>query len=260
MGQSIRWLRSAAIVLGYVVLVLLGLVLLPVVALAMRPLLILAILGSLVASQISPRFREWLEPAGEVYTSYNGLRFAMDVAAHPGHSWARIRRGEVTVGADDLVQATLGPVESVELPSVGTRVEQGDRLFSLRRGNRKVEVRAPVSGQVVTRNEALLSDPGLVNTKPFSGGWAVRLKADDLRKDRRILVEELRARRWFRYEIDRLMTTVLADDALAPALPDGGTLANEVYRHIDDGAWTKLTRTFFDLDETRVDQAHPMIH
>ena len=154
------------------------------------------------------------------------------------------------MGADDLVQATLGPVDSVELPSVGTRVEQGDRLFSLRRGNRQVDVRAPVSGQVVTRNEALLSDPRLVNRAPFSKGWAVRLKADDLREDRQILIEGRRARRWFRHETDRLMATVLAEDPLAATLPDGGALADDLYRHIDDGAWTKLTKTFFDLDET----------
>jgi glycine cleavage system H protein len=223
--------------------------LLPVVALAMRPLLILvgvaAILGGLVASQISPRFREWLEAAGEANISYNGLRLATDVAAHPRHGWARIWRAEAVVGADDLVQATLGPVESVELPAVGTRVEQGDRLFSLWRGNRKVDVRAPLSGQVVTRNEALLSNPGLINAKPFSGGWAVRLKADNLRKDRQILVEGRQARGWFRHEIDRFIGSVLCPETASPTLPDGGALVADLHRQIDDRAWQELTATFF---------------
>jgi glycine cleavage system H protein len=231
------------------VLVVLGVLLLPVVAVAMRPLLmvgfIVAALGAAVLSLFSPAFREWFKTVGEPEISYSGLRLATDAAAHPRHSWARFTSGGVAVGADDLVQAALGPVEAVELPSVGSRIKQGDPLFSLRRGNRSVRLRAPVSGTVVTRNEALVDRPQLINESPFADGWVVRLRADNVREEGRSLFQGKQARGWFRQEVDRLIGTVASKGAVMRTLPDGGTVVEDLYRQIDDGAWKSLEESFF---------------
>ena len=42
------------------------------------------------------------------------------------------RTGGVTVGADDLVQSVVGPIEEVVLPAKGREVRRGDPLFTLR--------------------------------------------------------------------------------------------------------------------------------
>jgi len=116
----------------------------------------------------------------------------------------------------------------------------------LRRGERCVEVRAPLSGTVVAANEALREHPRLVNDDPFERGWAVRIRADKLQKDEAPLLRGSQARSWFRQEIDRLLTTVLGGHpAFQPALPDGGTFVDGLYREIDDETWKKLTETFF---------------
>jgi len=249
-----HWLKNGLFLLGFALVAIVAFALFAVLSIMMRPLLvailIVALAGSAMLSLFSPRFRAWFEALGEPQISYSGLRLATDVAVHPGHSWALTSGENVAVGADDLVQATLGPVEAVELPPLGSRVEQGDRLFYLRRGDRSVAVRAPVSGTVIDRNEALLAHPETVNKAPFTLGWAVRLRAENVRAEESRLLRGKQARDWFRREIDRLMTTVLAHEALAPSLPDGGTLTSELYRHIDDGEWRELTKAFFDRDET----------
>jgi len=246
MGKAIDWIARLLVVAGVTAVAIVGFVAFLVFA---RPFFALAAIGALLVCPVlcflSPRFRAWLAAGSDWLVSYHGLRLATDIAIHPSHSWARITPNDVAVGADDLVQATLGPVESVELPPVGARVEQGDRLFSLRRGNRSVEVRAPVSGTVVTRNEALLEYPNLVNENPFSDGWAVRLRADNIRDDARRLLRGNHARGWFRHEIDRLMGTVHAGEPSMTVLADGGTVVSDLYRQIDDVAWKKLQETFF---------------
>lgn len=253
MAHVADWLKSGLLLLGFALVAITAFALFAVLAIAMRPLLIvglvLAAAAAVVLSIFSPAFRDWFEAAGERQTHHSGLRLATDVAVHPNHSWARMSPKDVTVGADDFVQATLGPVEAVELPAVGRRFEQGDRLFSLRRGDRSVAVRAPVSGTVIACNESLVDQPGTVNEAPFTRGWAVRLRPQRGRTEGKRLLRGKQARGWFRGEIDKLMTTVLADEALAPALPDGGTLTGELYRHIDDLAWTELTETFFGPSE-----------
>lgn len=249
MRQLALWLKEGFRDAGLILLVVGGVLVFAVLAIAMRPLLIVVGVGALAVClllySLRPGFREWFESSGEEQISYNGLHLATDVAVHPNHSWARLRGKESVVGADDLVQSTLGPVQAVELPQIGTRVAQGDRLFRLRRGGRCVEVRSPLSGTIVGVNDALREQPGLVNEDPFERGWAVRIKADRLQEDPARLLRGSQARSWFRQEIDRLLTTVLGHPALQPALPDGGTFVDALYREIDDDAWRQLTENFF---------------
>lgn len=249
MRQMALWLKEGVRDTGLILLVVVGFLVFAVLAIAMRPLLIVAAVVALVVSlllyRFRPGFREWFESSGEQQISYNGLHLAKDVAVHPNHSWARVCGKEAVVGADDLVQSTLGPVEAVELPPTGSRVEQGDRLFRLRRGDRCVEVQAPLSGTVLAANEALLQQPGLVNDDPFERGWAVRIRPDKLQEEAGRLRRGNQARSWFRQEIDRLLATVLGQAAVQGALPDGGTFVEGLYREIDDDAWKKLTETFF---------------
>mgnify|MGYP007118348133 CR=1 FL=1 len=71
------------------------------------------------------------------------------------------------------------------------------------------------------------------------------IKADQLQDDAARLRRGNEAGIWFRQEIDRLLATVLGSASVQPALPDGGTFIDGLYREIDDETWTKLTETFF---------------
>lgn len=211
--------------------------------------LLAVVLVGMVAYAVSPRFREWYGYKMDPNLTYSGLRLDTGVALHPAHAWMRIDGDEATVGADDLVQAVLGPVERVELPETGTRVRRGEVLFRLRHGDRDVAVRAPVSGTVLGVNEALFETPELCNESPFCGGWAVRLSGEDLKGERRALHRGADARGWFRGEVDRLLAEVLpgmpVGGELAPTLPDGGELSAGLHREIDDGTWRRVSRAFF---------------
>lgn len=231
---------------GYVGLVLLAIPVVAVLALVLRAALLVAIAVGLVVGAMlwltSARFRAWLGTGTEPEVTYKGLRLATDVAVHSGHSWARMDGPHVMVGADDLLPTALGPVEDVELPSAGREVARGDVLFRLRRGDRAIAVRAPVSGTVVAGNEALALEPGLINTDPFQLGWAVKLRgAPELGRDRRELRSGEEGRAWFRAEVDRLLAIVQADVAAVPAMADGGTVAADLYLRIDDSTWRRVT-------------------
>ena len=70
----------------------------------------------------------------------------------------------------------MGDVVFVELPQVGTQLEQGDELGSIESVKAVSELFAPISGEVVEVNEALTEKPELVNTDPYGDGWMVRIK------------------------------------------------------------------------------------
>ncbi|UCD76012.1 MAG: glycine cleavage system protein H [Phycisphaerales bacterium] len=217
--------------------------LLGILVFTLRPVVIgVAVAAFLIGCLLcafSGRFRKWLAAAIEPEIRYRGLRLARDIVLHPGHSWARMY-STVVVGADDLVQAALGPVEGVEAPPRGRRVQRGDRLFRLWRADRSLDVRAPVSGTVLESNEALQLHPELINQEPFGRGWVVRLRGDDLRTDGRLLLRGRRARAWFRREVDRVLDGFSRKPNSPRSNPGGEDAIGHLYRRIDDSAWGRL--------------------
>lgn len=244
MKKNLEWLRVG----GYVALVVVALPVLAALAFVGRGVVLAAaivmVVAGVAAYVVSPSFRAWLERSTESELSYSGLTLGNGLAFHPFHAWARIEGDEATVGADDLVQATLGPVDQVVLPPVGTQVRQGDVLARLGRDARWVDLKAPVSGLVLATNTSLAWDPSQVNRSPFGGGWLARLQSDRLKTERKGLLRGESARAWFRREVDRLVSRMLPGEG-APALPDGGVLVGELYRQIDTDHWNRMTEEFF---------------
>jgi len=238
------WLRLG----GWMGVILIALPVLAILVLVGRFVLLGAAAGvvvaGLVAYAVSPGFRAWLTVRAEPEVSYNGLRLANGLAHHPAHTWARLEGDEATLGADDLVQAALGPLDEVELPKPGRELHQGEVLARLRRRGRILEILSPVSGRVLAANEALVAHPELINRSPFGDGWLARVQSDTIPAERAELYRGAEARAWFRREVDRLISRLVPGE-LAPSLPDGGMLVGSLHEHIDDVHWTRLTEEFF---------------
>ena len=248
--KALRRLLSELLVLvGSFGLVLLAIPLLVVGAFLLRAaflfVLPVAVIGGIALWFSSARFQTWCRTFVGTVESYKGLRLALDVDLDRGHAWARSYGDHVTVGADELLTAALGPVDHVDLPTPGREVRRGDVLFRLRRGERALEVRAPVAGTVLGGNHALATEPALVNEDPFRRGWAVRLRAaPDARRDRQGLRGGQDAMAWFRTEVDRLLATVQGNVATVPAMADGGLLAGDFYKAIDSTTFQRINDTF----------------
>ncbi|QIG43288.1 glycine cleavage system protein GcvH [Nocardioides anomalus] len=98
------------------------------------------------------------------------------------HEWLR-RPGEhdgsVRVGITQYAQDQLGDIVYVSLPELGAQVEAGSTCGELESTKSVSDVYAPVSGEVVARNEALDATPELVNNDPYGGGWLFEIVPSD---------------------------------------------------------------------------------
>ena len=92
------------------------------------------------------------------------------------HEWIRIADGVGTVGITDHAQQQLGDIVFVDLPEVGRAVEQGGDAAVVESVKAASEVYAPVSGEIVEVNAALVDDPAKVNGDPEGDGWFFRIK------------------------------------------------------------------------------------
>ncbi len=97
------------------------------------------------------------------------------------HEWARIEdNGQVTVGISEHAQSLLGDLVYVELPVVGDKLTLGAAAAVVESVKAASDVYSPVSGTVVSVNDALSDKPETINEDAYGEGWLFTVAVDDL--------------------------------------------------------------------------------
>jgi len=105
-----------------------------------------------------------------------------------GHTWVFMEKnGIVKVGIDDFLQHITGPITRVKMKSPGEKVRKGDHVLSLIQNGKQLNIKSPVSGTIVARNERLLGETDIVNTSPYDEGWVYAIEPENWEKDSRLL-------------------------------------------------------------------------
>jgi glycine cleavage system H protein len=98
------------------------------------------------------------------------------------HEWLRRpgeAEGSVRVGITHFAQDALGDIVYVSLPEVGATIDAGGTCGELESTKSVSDVYAPVSGEIVARNDSLDATPELVNNDPYGGGWLFEVVPSD---------------------------------------------------------------------------------
>ena len=96
------------------------------------------------------------------------------------HEWLRIEGDLIVVGITEHAATQLGDVVFVELPEVETMVAAGDEVVVIESVKAASDIAAPVDGEIVAVNDALVDTPALVNEDPTGAAWFFKIKVDDL--------------------------------------------------------------------------------
>jgi glycine cleavage system H protein len=94
----------------------------------------------------------------------------------PSHEWASLDGGLCTIGITKFAVDQLTDVVYIELPEVGEQIEAGDSFGEIESVKAVSDLYAPVSGEVVEVNQALVKDPTLVAEDPYGKAWMVKIK------------------------------------------------------------------------------------
>jgi glycine cleavage system H protein len=105
-------------------------------------------------------------------TELNSLKYTAE------HEWIAFDGDVVTIGITDYAADKLGDVVYVDLPSPGSTVAAGQVCGEIESTKSVGELYAPLTGEVLEINDAVVDDPSLVNTDPFGDGWLVKLRVD----------------------------------------------------------------------------------
>jgi glycine cleavage system H protein len=96
------------------------------------------------------------------------------------HEWVKVIDGGVRVGITDHAQEALGDIVFVTLPAPGTSVEAGQPLGEVESTKSVSDIYAPLSGEILARNDVLDARPELVNADAYGEGWMIEIKLADL--------------------------------------------------------------------------------
>ena len=95
------------------------------------------------------------------------------------HEWLTVEGRVATVGITEYAQEQLGDIVFVEAPEIGKQVKKGDTAVVIESVKAASDVYVPVDGEIVEANEALASDPALVNSAATGDGWLWKMKLAD---------------------------------------------------------------------------------
>ena len=106
--------------------------------------------------------------------------FPEDLLYSREHIWVRIDGDMAALGITDYAQESLGEILSVEFPEIDTYVERDETFGSIESIKAVIDLISPVSGTVVSINEDITDDIGIINSDPHDTGWLVVIEMDDL--------------------------------------------------------------------------------
>lgn len=95
------------------------------------------------------------------------------------HEWIRVEDEEAYVGVTDFAQGELGDIVYVEVETVGEEVTQGEVFGTVEAVKTVSDLFMPITGTVLELNEALESEPELVNDDPYKKGWMIKTSISD---------------------------------------------------------------------------------
>jgi len=160
---------------------------------------------------------------------------------HQGHGWLRPVPGSAgVVGIDDFARKLLGKVDSVELPPVGSRLEQGGQGWNLVVDSVPVPMLSPVNGEVVEVNDEVVRSPGLLAEDPYGKGWLLKVAPSRIGADRRNLLSGKVARAWMENVLAGLHP--VRQGAVGQVLQDGGVPVEGLARMLGGEHWAEVAK------------------
>lgn len=105
--------------------------------------------------------------------------YPSDLRYSKEHEWARVEGNVAVVGVTQYAQDSLGDVVFIDLPDVGSEIEQFSKVGEIESVKAVSDLFSPVGGKVVEINQSAVDDPEIVNNEPYGAGWLIKVELSD---------------------------------------------------------------------------------
>jgi glycine cleavage system H protein len=95
------------------------------------------------------------------------------------HEYVDLSGDIATIGVSAFAVDQLGDIVFVELPEVGDTITKGSAFGSIESVKAVEDLKAPISGKVIKRNDKAIDAPEIISTDPYTGGWLLEIQVED---------------------------------------------------------------------------------
>jgi glycine cleavage system H lipoate-binding protein len=190
--------------------------------------------------------RRVLEPTpleGPTCSAACGYLIARGYYYHFGHSWVKVISGScVSIGMDDFAAKVFGAGDALEIPPVGSTLEQGRVGWFLGRSGYRAPVQSPLSGKVLSLNKKVLTEPALAHDDPYGQGWLMQMEPMSLKRESEALFSDRESFRWMELENQALLK--LIEPTYERLAATGGEPVDDLFGKLPQIGWDPLVTAF----------------
>lgn len=107
------------------------------------------------------------------------LEYPEDLKYLDSHEYARLDGEIATIGITAFAVDQLGDIVFLELPDIGAALEKGESFGTVESVKAVEDLKAPVSGTVVERNDGLIDAPEQLADDPYGEAWMLKVRVND---------------------------------------------------------------------------------
>jgi glycine cleavage system H protein len=96
------------------------------------------------------------------------------------HEYISLNGEIATIGISSFAVDQLGDIVFVELPDVGATIDRGSAFGSIESVKAVEDLKAPLSGEVIERNDRAIDAPECISIDPYQDGWLLKVKVADI--------------------------------------------------------------------------------
>jgi glycine cleavage system H protein len=107
------------------------------------------------------------------------FEYPNDLKYLDSHEYVRLEGDIATVGITAFAIDQLGDIVFLELPDVGATVSKAESFGTVESVKAVEDLKAPISGIVLDRNDAMVEAPEQLVTDPYGNGWLIKVRIED---------------------------------------------------------------------------------
>jgi glycine cleavage system H protein len=107
------------------------------------------------------------------------FEYPQDLRYLDSHEYVRLDGDIATIGISEFAVDQLGDIVFLELPEISDAINLGDKFGTVESVKAVEELKSPISGTVIERNEFLINDPEQIADDPYRDGWLIKVRIND---------------------------------------------------------------------------------
>jgi glycine cleavage system H lipoate-binding protein len=167
------------------------------------------------------------------------------VFLQPSFTWTKLLdSGNLLMGIHPVILGLVGEPDEIEMLKNGQEVKKGDILLKIHKGNKVLDVVAPVTGTITSLNSQLMEDS---TVEKVSQSWIYSIKPENVSAEIPMWLIADKAKNWIneKYaQMKKFFQDTVTQTDMGITMADGGDLPFGILSQFDENTWEKFERDF----------------